>query len=76
MGSRYESEGSARKEADRIRSYIGENPSYKPTAKDLTYIAFFPSQEVEKTFREMQRWVRKGLPPASSGNFLSSRINW
>ena len=38
------------------------------------YIAFFPSQEVEKTFREMQRWVRKGLPPASSGSFLSSMI--
>ena len=66
MGSRYESEESARKEADRIRSYISEYPACKPTARDLGYIVFFPSQETEETFKEMQRlYMWFSIPPFS-----------
>ncbi len=35
-----------------------------------------PSEEAEATLRKMRNWVKRGLPRATDGAFLSTRMSW
>ena len=45
-------------------------------AKEVTNISSRPSREVLQPLRTMLEDLEKGLPPATSGEVLSSRVRW
>lgn len=45
-------------------------------AKQVEEVSLRPSREVLEPLREMIVELERGLPPATSGEVLSSRVRW